>query len=167
MRPHFATLRNAANGRFLWKAIALQLVAPVVLAVATFVFAGRVNDASAIVGGASVLSGFLFGVVVYVFQLRQSLVHDPRVQRQARLPVLIDEMFSNVVYAVLVSFALTALALVIAATQEHDAAGVLVPTAPIVTAALVLLAAHLLAVVLMCMKRLRRAYEELKRTKAD
>ncbi|MDB6425871.1 hypothetical protein [Curtobacterium sp. 20TX0008] len=125
------------------------------------------NDASAIVGGASVLSGFLFGVVVYVFQLRQSLVHDPRVQGQARLPVLIDELFSNVVYAVLVSFALTAAALVIAATQSHDAKGVLVPTEPVVAAALVLVAAHLLAVVVMCMKRLRRAYEELKRTRVE
>ncbi|MCU0116098.1 hypothetical protein [Curtobacterium poinsettiae] len=135
---------------------------PVGLAAASWTFGARINDASAIVGGASVLSGFLFGVVIYVFQMRQGISHDPRVQRRALLPQLVDELFANVLYAVVVSFAVTAGALVVAATQDHTKAGVLVPTGSWITALLVLGAAHLFGVVWMCVKRLRSSYRELK-----
>lgn len=113
-------------------------------------------------GGASVLSGFLFGVVIYVFQVRQGLSSDPRLQRQARLPRLVDELFANVLYAVVVSFVATVLALVVASSQGYDSKGVLIPTEPWLTAAFVLVAVHLLAVVAMSIRRLRRAYIELR-----
>jgi cbb3-type cytochrome oxidase subunit 1 len=135
---------------------------PLLAAGAAFKVAARINDASAIVGGASVLSGFLFGVVIYVFQVRQGLSNDPRVQRQARLPRLVDELFANVLYAVVVSFVATVLALVVASSQGYDPKGVLVPTDPWLTAVFVLVAVHLLAVVAMSIRRLRRAYIELR-----
>lgn len=162
IRDHFSTLRNQRTGQLLWRDIIAQIALPLVLAAASWKFAAHINDASAIVGGASVLSGFLFGVVIYVFQMRQGLSHDPRVQRRALLPQLVDELFANVLYAVIVSFAVTAGALVVAATQEHNKAGVLVPTDSWVTALLVLGAAHLFGVVWMCVKRLRSSYRELK-----
>ena len=54
-------------------------------------------------------------------------------------------------------------ALAVGATQGHDKSGTVIPTSPLVTASLVLLASHLLAVVLMCIRRTRRAYVELTR----
>ncbi|MBF4590433.1 hypothetical protein [Curtobacterium sp. VKM Ac-1395] len=162
IREHFRTLRHHRTNQLLWPDFLLQLPLPVVLGAASWWFDARINDASAIVGGASVLSGFLFGVVIYVFQMRQSLSHDPRVQRQALLPRLVDELFANVLYAVVVSFVLTGAALVTAATQEHTKQGVLIPTPPWITGALVLVAVHLFAVVWMCVKRLRSSYRELK-----
>ncbi|MFD1722404.1 hypothetical protein [Amnibacterium endophyticum] len=163
---HWSTLRNATNGRFLWREIALQVVAPVVIAGAALVGHVRINDASAVTNGASILSGFLFGLGLYVFQLRVQIAHDPQAPDQPRrvlLPRLIDELFVNVLWAVLVSFALTFTALAVGATQGHDKSGTVIPTSPLVTAGLVLLASHLLAVVLMCIRRTRRAYIELTR----
>lgn len=159
---HFRTLRHHRTKQLLWPDFLLQVPLPIALGSASWWFGARINDSSAIVGGASVLSGFLFGVVIYVFQMRQSLSHDPRVQRQALLPRLVDELFANVLYAVVVSFVLTSAALVTAATQEYTKQGVLIPTNPWITGTLVLVAVHLFAVVWMCVKRLRSAYRELK-----
>lgn len=163
---HWSTLRNATNGRFLWHEIALQVLVPIVLAAAAVVGQVRINDASAVTNGASILSGFLFGLGLYVFQLRMQIAHEPK--RNARpnkklLPQLVDELFANVLWAVLVSFVLTFAALAIGATQTRDTHGTIVPTCPLITGVLVLLAAHLLAVVLECIKRTRLAYVELAR----
>ena len=85
---HWSTLRNATNGRFLWREIALQVIAPVVVAGAALVGEMRINDASAVTNGASILSGFLFGLGLYVFQLRVQIAHDPRLPDQPRRVLL-------------------------------------------------------------------------------
>lgn len=163
MVDHFATLRNSERKRPLVREVVAQLVVPIVVGFLAFRWAWHATDVSGVVGGASVLSGFLFAVAVFVFQLRLGITADPRVQQKVRLPQLIDELFSNVLWAVLVSFALTALAIVVTSVQVRDKAGILVPLEPWLTAVLIAVALHLLAVVWMCVRRLRAAYREMRR----
>jgi hypothetical protein len=170
---HFATLRGT-RGRLLWRQIIAQFAIPIALGGFVVWAQFRVTIIGELIAGFSVLAGFLFGLVIFVFQLRLGMSHDPRVQTRAKLPGLIDELFSNVLYAVGVAFALIFLAVVAAATeplvidlttpaaQAGSAAVVLVGLDPWVSAAVVVVAAHLLAVIAMCMKRTRRASVDLK-----
>lgn len=100
--------------------------------------------------------------MIFVFQLRLGMSTDPRVQGKALLPVLVDQLFSNVLYAVGVSFALTAVTVLAGGTEPQDKHGELIGLDPWVSAAVAALAVHLLAVISMCLKRTRRAYAELK-----
>lgn len=174
---HLATLRGVRGG-FLWSQITGQFVLPVVVGVAVWQLGFRVTIVGDLIAGFAVLSGFLFGLVIFVFQLRLGMTTDPRVQSKALLPTLIDQLFSNVLYAVLVSFALIAATVGAAATEPHidpvvtPAAvaggsptvevGLALGLEPWVSGVVISLAVHLLAVVGMCLSRTRRAYIELK-----
>lgn len=175
---HLATLRGVRGG-FLWWQIIAQFVLPIVVGVAIWLSGFRVAIVGDLIAGFSVLAGFLFGLVIFVFQLRLGITSDPRIQTKALLPTLIDQTFSNVLYAVLVSFALIATTVAAAATEPHTdpvvtpsaveggqasiEAGVALGLEPWVSAVVIGLAVHLLAVVGMCLSRTRRAYIELKR----
>jgi hypothetical protein len=174
---HLATLRGVRGG-FLWWQIIAQFVLPIGVFVALTVAGFRVTIVGDLIAGFSVLAGFLFGLVIFVFQLRLGMTTDPRVQTKALLPTLIDQTFSNVLYAVLVSFALIAATVAAAATEPHTElvitpaavpggsptveAGVALGLEPWVSGIVIGLAVHLLAVVGMCLSRTRRAYIELK-----
>lgn len=173
---HVATLRGT-RGRFLWREIITQFVLPVAAGSLTFLAGFRVGIVGELIAGFSVLAGFLFGLVIFVFQLRLGMTVDPRVQSKAQLPELIDQLFSNVLYAVLVSFALITVTIVAAATEPHtETLATVVPggaqvasNAPLalgldpwVSGLIAALALHLLAVVTMCLRRTRAAYSELR-----
>jgi hypothetical protein len=168
---HLATLRGT-RGRLLWRQILLQFLVPLVAAASVVALQFRVTIMTELIAGFSVLAGFLFGLVIFVFQLRLSMSSDPRVQSKLALPRLVDELFSNVLYAVGVSFTLILLSVVSAATEPQL---VIVPATddsevtveglgldPWVSGIVVLFALHLLAVIGMCIKRTRRAYIELR-----
>ncbi|WP_148060260.1 MULTISPECIES: hypothetical protein [unclassified Rathayibacter] len=141
-------------------------------------FEFRVTIVGDLIAGFSVLAGFLFGLVIFVFQLRLGMSADPRVQTKTLLPTLIDQLFSNVLYAVLVAFALITVTVAAAATEPHAIPAATDPTSeatrigsaqsvalgldPWVSAVVIGLSIHLLAVVGMCLRRTRRAYIELK-----
>ncbi len=174
---HLATLRGVRGG-FLWWQIGAQFVLPTAVGVAIWWAGFRVTIVGDLIAGFSVLAGFLFGLVIFVFQLRLGMTTDPRVQTKALLPTLVDQTFSNVLYAVLVSFALIATTVTAAATEPHtkpvvtpaaipggtpqSEAGVALGLEPAVSGVVIGLAVHLLAVVIMCLSRTRRAYIELK-----
>ena len=174
---HFATLRGV-KGKFLWWQIIAQFALPTAVSVMIWEAGFRITIVGDLIAGFSVLAGFLFGLVIFVFQLRLGMTADPRVQSKLLLPTLIDQLFANVLYAVLVSFALIAVTVAAAATEPHAEpvmATVVAPAIPFVvtpgaalglepwvSAVVIGLAAHLLAVVGMCLSRTRRAYFELK-----
>ena len=110
-----------------------------------------------LIAGFAVLAGFLFALVIFVFQLRLNVVRDPRVQSKRNLPELIDQLFRNVLYAVVVSFVLTIVAIVAAATEPAPGVGV----HPVWSGVVTVVTVHLLAVVWMCVSRTRTAYLEL------
>lgn len=173
---HLATLRGV-RGRLLWWQIGAQFVLPVAVGVVLWGGGFRIGIVGDLLAGFAVLAGFLFGLVIFVFQLRLGMSSDPRVQSKVLLPTLIDQLFANVLYAVLVSFALIVATVAAAATEPRaapvvpaqtsaltDAAGtgVALGLEPWVSAVVVALAVHLLAVLGMCLTRTRRAYLELK-----
>ncbi|WP_313479894.1 hypothetical protein [Microbacterium sp.] len=175
---HLATLRGVRGG-FLWWQITAQFLLPVAVGVAIWQVGFRIAIVGELIAGFSVLAGFLFGLVIFVFQLRLGMTTDPRVQTKTLLPTLVDQLFSNVLYAVLVSFALIAVTVAAAATEPHTEltvtpattsggqptveAGVALGLEPWVSGTVIGLAVHLLAVIGMCLSRTRRAYLELKR----
>lgn len=175
---HLATLRGV-RGRFLWWQIGAQFVLPVIVGLAIWQVGFRTTIVGDLIAGFSVLAGFLFGLVIFVFQLRLGMTTDPRVQTKTLLPTLVDQLFSNVLYAVSVSFALITVTVAAAATEPHTAlivtpattarsqpiveAGVALGLEPWVSGVVMGLAVHLLAVIWMCLSRTRRAYIELKR----
>lgn len=174
---HLATLRGVRGG-FLWWQIVAQFGLPIAVGIVVWQAGFRITIMGDLIAGFSVLAGFLFGLVIFVFQLRLGMTADPRVQNKALLPTLVDQTFSNVLYAVLVSFALIAATVAAAATEPRTEpvivpaavaggspsleAGVALGLEPWVSGVVIGLAVHLLAVVGMCLSRMRRAYIELK-----
>lgn len=123
----------------------------------------RVDVIAELVTGFAIFGGFLFGLVIFVFQLRRQVVKKSDRQRAAGLAQFIDQLFSNVLYAVLISFLLVVVAVSLATFEPVDANGNKLGLAPIAGAALFFVFAHLLGVLYMCLGRTRRAYLELKR----
>lgn len=166
------------RGGYLWRQIVLQFVVPLLVGAALWVGGARIGIIGDLLAGFSVLAGFLFGLVIFVFQLRLGMTSDPRTQSKTLLPVLIDHLFANVLYAVVIAFTLIAVTVVAAATEPHTApmlttpsgggttviaaAGVPLGLEPWTSAVVVAVATHLLAVIGMCVSRTRRAYLELR-----
>lgn len=160
MRPviggHVATLRNAQTDKVRWRDVAAQYVLPLVSAVLLAWPAHvRVADVGQVIAGAAVLAGFSFGLGIFVFQLRMEATRDPRVHTGSYLLELLDELFANVTYAVVVGLLFTALATAAAAIDASGSAW-----AGVWSGAFIFLGAHYLLTLLMCLKRLRRAYRE-------
>lgn len=162
IRGHFATFVGT-NGRVLARHVLAQVAFPLAGAAVILGIGSRFSNIGDMIAGFAVLAGFLFGLVIFVFQLRLGMSHDPRVQEKVNLPTLIDQLFANVLYAVFVSFVLTLVAIAVGATEGHDRNGTALGVEPWMAALITVIGLHLLAVVLMCLKRTRTAYVELKR----
>lgn len=158
---HFHTLRHSGSDRLNKVDIFVMYGLPAALGAVLVIADVHIKGVSAVIAGVSILTGLLFALVIYVFQLRLQVANDPRVTRGGHLTTLLDELFSNVTYAVLVGLA-TTLVSVVAATGE----------APISdtwggginrwwSGILAIVGVHLVFTVLMCLKRTRAAYEEL------
>lgn len=113
-------------------------------------------DPSGMLGGIAIFTGLMFGLATFVFQLRLTIGHDPRLTESAQLKHRVDELFSNVLYAVLVGLVGTVLCLVGFVAATYHVAGLI--WFGVTTAALT----HFVMVVAMCLKRLSRAYDKLK-----
>ncbi|SDO18755.1 hypothetical protein SAMN04515671_0079 [Nakamurella panacisegetis] len=127
---------------------------PVVVFVVILVTHVQLKGIGQLLGGVSVLTGLLFGLVVWVFQLRMTVGADPRVPAHSTLPTLIDELFANVLYSVLAGVGSTAV--IVASATASDAllnkwwsAGVLA----VIT--------HFVLAMAICLKRVRSAYHQM------
>lgn len=153
---HYATLVHGRTEKPRILDYALQLGLPVAAGVAVWLMDVRLRELGGALGGLAVFTALLFGLLVFVFQLRMQAASDPRLGRGHRVLVLIDELFSNVGYSVLVGLVVTGAAMV-ATTTADGAAG----SAPWVSGVLTMLTLHLVVVVLMCLKRARSAYNSM------
>lgn len=149
---HLDTLRDHRTGRRRWQDYAVMYGAPVLIAGLAARLGFRLFDAGQMIAGAAVLSGFSFGLAVYVFQLRLEAHRDPRVSRGDTMLDLIDQLFANVNYSILAGLALVGVSVAGTAftSDKHLNAWW--------TAAIVALALHYVLTLLMCLKRLRAAY---------
>lgn len=160
VRDHIETLYdNTSDARKLHiPDVAAMYGLPLGCAVVSYLFGVRLRGIGEIISGVSVLTGLLFALIVYIFQLRLQVAADPRVVRGGRLTTLLDELFSNISYAVIVGLATSITAITAASLRNGEG------QAPIWISALVIAAGiHLVLTVLMCMKRIREAYRTMTR----
>ncbi len=73
----------------------------------------RMTRAADVLSGASILTGFLFGTLVFVFQLRLRVTDDPHIPSFGRLRRLIDRSYGRLTAAVVAAL-LTTIAAVLA-----------------------------------------------------
>lgn len=158
---HFSTLRNNRTHRILWPSIIVGYVLPVAVGLGAWAIALRLGALEEIIGGLALMAGFLFALVIFVFELRLRVTSDPRTQSAIELPRLIDELFANVTYSVVIALSTTAVALAAAANQPQSENGHLLGIEPWLSAVLVALMVHLFAMILTCLRRTGTAYREL------
>lgn len=154
---HLDTLRDARTGRLHKPDFATQYGLPALLSFLGCVWplSIELRDVGQIVAGLAIFGGFMFGLVVYVFQLRLEAAREPGVRKDSALAKLLDELFANVSYAVLVCLAGAAAAVAASTMGSPDKAGRLGVWWSVV---LVFFLVHALIVIGMCVKRTRRAY---------
>lgn len=115
----------------------------------------RMNEIGASIGGLATFTALLFGLVIWVFQLRMQLDRDPRVDRKGPLVTLVNELFANVNYAVLCGLLTTVLAMIAAAASNSQGVNAWW------TGFLVAFVTHFVLTVLMCIKRVGSAYRQI------
>ncbi len=150
---HFRTLYDNRTGRPDWWAIAWQTIFPLGAGIAVWKIGAKLTEVSAAVAGISIVSGLLFAMAVFLFQLRLTIGKDKRLGEDDF--VLIDECMANTLWAILWGLGL-ALFLIVGDAGKwitDDQIG------PALTGITVTATMHFLLVIGMCLKRLRRAYE--------
>jgi hydrogenase-4 membrane subunit HyfE len=157
---HFHTFRHHRTGVLVWGLVLPAYLPPIAGAVLAFIFDWRLSGVAELIAGTAVLAGFLFALMIFVFQLRLQITHDPRVQERLNLPRLVDELFQNVLYSALVSLAFTLAVIVSTVTAPVPAVGPirleLWPSMIVVA-----LGAHLIGLLYVVIQRTQAAYREL------
>ncbi len=155
VREHLATLRHARTDKPRVVDHLTQYGLPVLVGVVAPLAGVRLQDAGQIIAGAAVLSGFSFGLAIYVFQLRMEAARDPRVPRGGQLLDLLDELFANVRYSILAG--LLAVVVATCAVAFHDGSTLNAWW----TGGVIAIGVHYILTILMCLKRLGSAYRRL------
>lgn len=154
---HYSTLYDNATKRPSLLDWGLVLGLPVAVAVAAWHFDLRIVAAGQVLAAVSILGGFLFGLLTFVFQLRIGATNDPRVPQGGRMARLLDELFYNVAYTTFVAFVIAGVSLIPMSIGKTvpDKEGVLGAGWSILIMALL---THFALNLAMCIKRTHRAY---------
>jgi hypothetical protein len=121
----------------------------------------RLSKVGDILSGASILTGFLFGTLVFAFQLRLRATDDPQVPNFGRLRRLIDQSFGRLTSAVVMALVTTALAVLSDVTAHTPASGQDATVSQWWTAALAVTGVRLMTLMPMLVWDLKRAYREI------
>lgn len=160
IRAHYATYVDDSSGdrrpADYLTSIGGPILAGVVAASVMKIRGLSMSEVGAYISGVAIFTALLFGLVIYVFQLRMQLDVDDRVSASGRLVTLVDQLFSNVNYAVVVGVLTTVVAMVAAAFATDGAVG------PYWAGILVALGLHLVLAVLMCVKRVQSAFSQIR-----
>lgn len=159
---HLDTLRDARTQRVSVFDFLVQFGLPIVLGVGLPLGGFRLVEVGQVIAGIAVLAGFTFGMLVFVFQLRLQVATDPRVVG-TNLRELIDQLFTNVAYALLVGLACVTLAVAFVSVRQvaMPSADVVSVLRSIATGLLVASTSHFLLTLAMCTKRAYRAYQRI------
>jgi len=158
VKEHYATFYDARTKKPRWQDYVLPVVVPVLAGALSAALGWRMSSAGTLTNGLAILTGLLFALVVFVFQLRLDVTRDPRHEGQVSLRRRVDELFHNVLYAILAGLTATMASVIADAATPKD-----LPVDRWWTAALVILGGHLVVTILMCLKRTLLAYRVLNR----
>lgn len=163
IKNHFRTLNNARTNRPSIGDFIVHLGFPLAIAVAALWFHLDLTDHYAnVIAALAIVFGFAFAVTVFVFQLRMQMaamqvssketdIAQIAPQIDTAAPQLVDELFGNCLYAVLLSgFAALLASLIGPFNLKTFGVGLLV-----------WVVSHLLIVLLMCIKRINAAYKKV------
>lgn len=155
VKGHFKTLRDARTGRIRVRDFFWQIGLPIACGIACALYRWRLPDASNAIVGISIVAALMCAMAALIFQIRLDLNKIPVTEK--RDIILIDEVFANVMWAILMGLALALYLIVI------DAVGLLNEStaAIIATSIAVALCAHFALVIGMCLKRFQRSYEKI------
>lgn len=156
LKAHFDTLRNSNTNRPLLGDYFSLYGIPLLVGAFSYSRKFQAQDVGAFLGGVAVFAALLFALVVFVFQLRLSAGKDPVTASKYRLLKLLDELFANVSYAVLVGLVTTFLGIA-SVWLSDDQVGAPVWLSVLLVAAVT----HLVLTILMCLKRINAAYRRL------
>lgn len=159
---HLDTLRDARTHRVSVLDVVVQFGLPVILGLGLPLAGFRLVEVGQVIAGLAVLAGFTFGMLVFVFQLRLQVATDPRVIG-TNLRELIDQLFTNVAYALLTGLASVTLAVAIVSVRQLGPlnADLVATLRAIATGLLVAVVSHFLLTLAMCTKRAYRAYQRI------
>lgn len=149
---HFRTLYDARSGRVRIRDLVFQLGFPLTLAATSHLLSWQLSEIDNVVVGVSIIAALLCAMATLIFQIRVNLQGKP--QQHRRGAQLIDEVFANVLWAILVGF-FVALLLIIAESFDLLSNE---QTAGAVSSVTVFAGTHFILVVSMCLKRLQSAY---------
>lgn len=155
---HFGTLRNHATQAPSARSYLVQIAFPIGAAVVAVLLGFRLRSSDEILAGLSILAGLLFALLVFVFQLRLQVTQDPRIPRGSVLLRLLDDLFANVAYSVVVGLVAASAALIAGSIVEADKA-----LNSWWTGVLIALTVHFGLNIAMCLKRTQAAYHHLTR----
>lgn len=155
---HVDTFHSDDGKSRAWGAILATYGLPVAAAASALWPGVRVSMGSEILAGVAIFAGFIFGLMIFVFQLRLQAGSDPRVQEGDALIGLLDDLYHNVSYTALVG---VITGTVLAAAVGLSDMGALNGAWTFVTIALCL---HFVLTMLMCIRRTSVAYSHLSTT---
>lgn len=164
IRAHFDTLRNNRSGKISKLDLFLHLVTPTIAAIVSWKPLGidLSEKYGNVIAALAIVFGFAFAAAIFIFQLRmqmaemqvsskQSAIAEIAPQIDTSAPKLVNELFSNCMYAVVLSGAATLLAGLVDAFDLSRVGDALI----------VWMTAHLVVVLLMCFKRIGAAFAKI------
>lgn len=158
VKDYLRTLHSGSSEQLCVKDIAFQIGLPVFIGICAYVqpFIGLCGIRSLFTNGIvaiSIVSSLLCGLAVMIFQLRlQISMENSRFNTTNREKQLIDELFSDVLWAVVSGFT-TVLLMTISNISNYE--GIV---CDILTAASLSFSLNFILVTCMCLKRLNTAY---------
>lgn len=162
LRDQFATLTDAKTGHPRFDDYAALIGAPALAAASVVVARWHMSIVGEFLTALAIITALLFAMVIFIFQLRLHMGDREVLERTPATTVeLVDELFSNVCYAIVIGFVTIAVTLFGAALRPTDATGGPGPIGVVWTAAIIFLVVHFVLVLAMCMKRLASAYRKL------
>lgn len=156
----YATFTDAATGKPRIADYFAVLGVPAALATWSATAGWKISIVGELISAVSIITALLFGLVVFLFELR---VHLGSKEVAARIPMasvqLIDEMFKNVAYSIVIGFVALTAAVAGAAFRAEGTDPLGVP----LSAFVVFVGAHFVLTLAMCLKRLTKAYDKVAR----
>jgi hypothetical protein len=160
VKDHLNTLYefDAQNqGQNSWVDIFVFYIVPIFAGLLCWTTGARLYVSDALVGGISILTGFLFGLLIHIFSIGIKVADDARYGSGDKLPILIDELRANVSYACGVGLFITLMLITfVAFIKPTDLESGLNSA---MTGIFFSLFAHLVLTLLMVIRRVRSAYK--------
>lgn len=147
---HHNTLRDVRSSKISRRDIAQAYGLPLAVGAIAWWRGFHFEDLGAITAGVAILTGLLFALVIFVFQLRLGAKDDA-----TSLRTRLDELFYNVLYAIGVGVVTTVVSVVTDSVNKDGSIGI------VGSLAVIGFGSHLIVTMAMIVKRVMRAYQAL------